>query len=186
MITVQPLTFTKVDFDAAVLARLAAESLARIVALPEDLVVEIRIDEDQATSRLAVASLDPVTFDIDGGAIENRRLPRTCGEIESAVAFTRLFLEVADRRSERFGAPRLEAEVTVAHKVAWEVNLYGRTARLGLELHHPRFRYYFRHGHGFSDNADRTFDELWSADDLDWARIVELSDRAIDTVVTGI
>ena len=60
------------------------------------------------------------------------------------------------------------------------MNLYGRTSRLGLRLHKPRFRYNFRNRHGFTDRADEVFDELWAAGEIPWMRIVQLSDSATD------
>lgn len=178
MITILPPTFTKVEYDAARLAALARSALALVPALPQDVDVEVLVDEEQATTRVAVASLDPLVFAVDSGALEDLRDPRRCGELESTVAFTRLFLEVLDRRIDAFGAPALDAAITMAHRAAWNVNLYGRVARLGLRLHPPRFRYDFRNRHGFSDQADQIFDQLWSSDGLTFARIAALSDRA--------
>lgn len=182
VITVAPQTFTMVDYDAAQIAELAAQALQGVDGLGNDETVELVIDEDEATSRIAVTSVDPIALAVDGGAIEHYKEPRELGDLETRIACTRLFLEVVDRRNPGFGAPDLDAEVTQAHKQAWDVNLYGRVGRLGLRLHQPRFRYNFRNRHGFSDNADRIFDELWSTDGLTWARIVELSDQATDTV----
>lgn len=184
MIEVNPRSFTKVEFDAAQIAVLAQRSLERVAALPDDLDVAIDVAEHQATNRVAIQSLDPVVLAVDGGALENYRVPRTLGELESQITFTRLFLEVADRQSTSFGAPALDEPLTHAHRMAWDVNLFGRTARHGLRIHQPRYRYNFRNRHGFSDLADRIFDTLWSADDLTFARIVELSDRAVDVSAT--
>ena len=185
MIVVQPQTYTKVDFDADLLHTLALRSLESVAALPDDLDVTVNIDEDQATNRVGISSLDPVVFEIDGGAVEHYKVPRTVGELESMITFTRLFLELADRQSETFGAPALDEELSHARRMAWDVHLYGRTSRHGLHIHQPRYRYNFRNRHGFSDLADRTFDKLWAADELTWAQIVELSDGALDPVITA-
>jgi len=32
--------------------------------------------------------------------------------------------------------------------------------------------------HGFSDAADAAFDRIWTADDLDWAALIAISDGA--------
>lgn len=183
MIVVGPDEFTLVEYVPAELAEHAATALSAIEELSDDLDVEIRIDEHQATSRFSISSLDPVVFEVDSGAVEDYRDPRRVGAHEAVVTFTRLYLELLDRQSSTFGAPGLDAEVTQAHKIAWDVNLYGRVGRLGLRLHQPRFRYNFRNRHGFSDNADRVFNQLWAADDMTWARITELSDGATDPVV---
>ncbi|MGF1598568.1 MAG: hypothetical protein ACFCVK_16850 [Acidimicrobiales bacterium] len=183
MITVVPETYTKVEYDVGELRECAERALGRIPSLADGLDVEIRIDEMQATTRLWIVSLDPLVFELDSGAVENLRDPRRLGHLEAEVAFSRLFLELTDRWSDAFGAPALGADVSHAHRMAWDVNLYGRVGRLGLRLHTPRFRYNFRNRHGFSDLADRVFDRLWEADGLTWAQIVALSDEAIDHLV---
>ena len=182
MITVRPDAFVKVHYDAADLAAWAQASLERVPTIADDLVVEVNIDEMAATSRLAVVSLDPLVLHVDGGAVEDYREPRFAGELEANIAFTRLFVEVGDRLRAEFGAPDVDAEVTPAHKMAWDVNLYGRVARLGLRLHQPRFQYNFRNRHGFTDIADRMFEQLWSVDAPTWSRITELSDQATEVL----
>ncbi len=182
MITVSPTEFTQVEYDPDEIAAHAAEALAsvaeRTAALAADTPLELQIAQDEATSRIAVTSLDPIVFAIDGGAIEDYRDPRCLGGLETRIVVTRLLLEVLDRRNPDFGAPDLDAETDQAHRQAWDVNLYGRVARHGLRLHKPRFVYNFRNRHGFSDHADRTFEQLWSGDDLTWSGIVALSDQA--------
>lgn len=185
MIVVRPQTYTKVDFDSEHIQLLAQRALESVAALPDDLAVTVNVDEDQATNRVRVSSMDPVTLEIDGGALENYKQPRTIGELESSITFTRLFLEVVDRQSSSFGAPPVEEDLTHALRMAWTVNLYGRTSRHGLHVHQPRYRYNFRNRHGFSDLADRTFDQLWSANEFTWAQIVELSNGALDPVITS-
>lgn len=185
MIVVQPETFTKVNFDAALIHTVAQRSLESVAPLPDDLDVTIQVEEDQATNRVRIASLSPVELAVDGGALENYKVPRTVGDLEAGISFTRLFLELSDRLSESFAAPELDAELSHAHRMAWNVNLFGRTARHGLRIHKPRYLYNFRNRHGFSDVADRAFEALWAADELTWAQIVELSDGAVDPVVTG-
>ncbi|MGI9596623.1 MAG: hypothetical protein ACR2QK_10710 [Acidimicrobiales bacterium] len=182
MIVVRPETYSKVDFDSELIQTLAQRSLESVAALPDDLDITVDVDEDQATNRVRLSSIDPVAVEVDGGALENYKVPRTVGELESTITFTRLFLELADRRSDGFGAPGLDEEVSHARRMAWDVNLFGRAGRHGLRIHQPRYRYNFRNRHGFSDLADRTFDELWSADELTWGQIEELSDAALDPV----
>ena len=176
MIVVQPETYTKVSFDAGVIATLAQRALESVAPLPDDLDVTVNIEEDNATNRVKITSVEPVVFDVDGGAVENYKQPRTVGDLEATISFTRLFLELSDRLSESFAAPALDDEVTLAHRMAWDINLFGRTARHGRRIHQPRYRYNFRNRHGFSDAADQVFDTLWAADELTWAEIVALSD----------
>jgi hypothetical protein len=184
MIVVQPETFTKVDFDAESIRNLAQRALENVAALPDDLDVEVNVDQNQATNRVKVTSIDPVVLAVDGGALENYKDPRTIGDLPSRITFTRLFLEVADRESKSFGAPDLDADIAMTHRMAWDVNLYGRTSRHGLHIHQPRYRYNFRNRHGFSDLADGIFEQLWSSDSLTFAEIATLSDSAADAVVT--
>ncbi len=186
MITVTPTVYTQVEYDADEIAAAADEARAGVLeqldeeaaALDADAPVELRIDEDEATSLIRVVSIDPIVLALDGGAIEDYRDPRRLGVHETKVAVTRLLLEVLDRRSPDFGAPDLEAETDPAHRQAWDVNLYGRVARHGLRLHKPRFLYNFRNRHGFTDRADLVFEQLWVADDLTWEAITILSDKA--------
>jgi len=178
MITVSPREYTQVEYDADRIAQLAAEALAGIGDIDDDTPLELRIAEDEATSLIRVESLDPIVLALDGGAIEDYRDPRRLGDLETRIAVTRLLLEVVDRRDPGFGAPDLDAEADQAHRQAWDVNLYGRVGRRGLRLHKPRFLYNFRNRHGFTDHADRVFEQLWSADDLTWAAITKLSDEA--------
>ena len=180
MITVTPTTFEKVEYDADVLASWAQAALERVLGAGRDLDVEIRVDENAATTTATLVSLDPIRFEVDGGAVENLRDPRRMGEHEASIVFTRLFLEVYDRNLAVFGAPAMDDEVSQRHRMAWDVNLFGRVARLGLELHEPRYRYNFRNRHGFSDHADAMFDELWNGGDTTWRRITAWSDAALD------
>lgn len=182
MITVVPDTYTKVDYDPARIAELASEALALVPDLPEALDMEIRVDEDAATSRLGIASLDPLVLSFDSGALEDYKRPRELGEEQTSISIARLLLELVDRLDPGFGAPELDDEPSQAHKQAWDVNLYARVGRLGLRLHPPRFRYNFRNRHGFTDRADRVFDQLWEAEGLTWDRITELSDQAVGSV----
>ena len=77
MIVVRPKSFTKVAFDAEQIATLAQRSLEGVAALPDDLDLFVDVDEDQATNRVRVDSLSPLTLAVDGGAIEHYKAPRT-------------------------------------------------------------------------------------------------------------
>lgn len=183
MIVVQPETYTKVSFDSELIMTLAQRALENVAALPDDLDVSVQVDENAATNRVRVASVDPVVLEVDSGALENYKVPRTVGDLASSISFTRLFLELADRQSETFGAPPLDADTNRAHRMAWDANLFGRTGRHGLPIHQPRYRYNFRNRHGFSDLSDRVFDELWNAEELTYEQIVALSDSVTDIAV---
>lgn len=182
MIVVKPTAFVHVDFDVDLVTRLVGEAVER-VSMPTDTKITVEIDENLSTNRVRVLELDPIRLEVESGAIENYKVPRTVGENESAITFTRLLLEVGDRRSVDFGAPELDDEPTRAHRMAWDVNLFGRTSSLGLRIHRPRYLYNFRNRHGFSDVADRTFDKLWSAEGMTYAEIKSMSDAAVDGAV---
>lgn len=183
MIVVQPETYTKTGFDSELIGALAQRALENVAALPDDLDVQINVDENAATNRVRVSSLDPVVLAVDSGALENYKAPRTVGDLASSITFTRLFLEVTDLQSESFGAPPLDEAPNRAHRMAWDVNLFGRAARHGLHIHIPRYRYNFRNRHGFTDRADRVFEQLWNGDELTYEQIVALSDSVTDVVV---
>ncbi len=178
LVTVEPQTYTNVEFDADAIVVLVAEALARVPDVDPGAGVDVTIDEEAATTTFRIISLDPLRLHVDSGAVENLKDPRRLGHEHAAVTFTRIFLEVADRRAPWFGAPDIDAELTQAHAVAWDVNLHGRVAALGLRQHKPRYLYNFRNRHGFSDRADEVFEQLWSAGEIPWTRIVELSDAA--------
>ncbi len=183
MIVIKPSTFDKVEFDAERIASYADQ--ARLLVdkgLSDDESIEIDVDETLSTSRVRIKSIEPIRIEVESGALEDYKFPRTLSELDSLVAFSRLFLEVADRRRSDFAAPELDAQLGRAERMAWDVNLYGRVGRLGLRVHMPRFRYDFRNRHGFSDLADRTFDTLWSDSKLTWPEIADLSKRAQDSV----
>ena len=62
---------------------------------------------------------------------------------------------------------------------AWDAYSIGRLGRLGYEVNRQRWLYNFRNRHGFTDAGDRTFDALWTADDLTWAELSAASDAAV-------
>ena len=66
MIVVTPETYTKVDFDAEVIAAAAQRALERVAPLPDDLDVTVNIVEDNATNRVKITSVEPVVFNVDG------------------------------------------------------------------------------------------------------------------------
>lgn len=171
MITVRPDTFTKVEFTAEEIAAVAAEVMER-VGVDGDLDVELVVDDDQPTTRMRIASLDPVVFELDSGALEDTRNPRTFGVELASVSLASLFVEYLDRVDPAFGAPPVGEPSDLAEKIAWSAYTHGRVERLGYRVHQPKHRYNFRNRHGFSDAADEAFDQLWSATGLSWSAIV--------------
>lgn len=175
MITVNPSSFERVLFDADEIARVFDAVVATVPGLPEDLSVTLNIAENLPTTRAAISSLDPLTFDLESGSVENTKAPRTFGEEAASATFCRLLLEYRDRLDPAFGAPALVAEISQTDRVSWLVYCYGRTTRLGHRVYKPRYRYDFRNRHGFTDQADHDYEMLWSAENLTWSDITDLS-----------
>jgi hypothetical protein len=67
---------------------------------------------------------------------------------------------------------------------AWDTYSVGRLARLGYPVHQPRWIYNFRNRHGFTDQADESFAEIWSADGLSWEELSALSGRAANATTS--
>ena len=66
----------------------------------------------------------------------------------------------------------------MATRVAWDVYVIGRLVRLGTRNQVQRRRYQFRNQHGFDDDADAAFDQLWNAESLTFAEIRRISTAA--------
>ena len=174
MVTVEPTSFTKVGFATEEILGVATEVMGRIEAVPDNLEVELVIDEDQPTTTMAITSLDPVVFALDSGALEDTRHPRQFGVEMASVSLASLFIEYLDRIDDSFGAPELGEPTDFAEKIAWSAYTHGRVQRLGYRIHKPKHLYNFRNRHGFSDAADQVFEALWEATDLTWADILAL------------
>jgi hypothetical protein len=166
-VSVDPTEFHFVNFDASVIAKLVGE-VADLVGLPADQEIVVHVDEATPLGRALVTSLDPITFDVEGGAFENAKAPRQLSERSVRDVTARLLFKVADRLSGRFDNAPAEGEVPLPQGVAWDVYAVGRSARAGVEVSKPRRLYHFRNRHGFNDVADAAFETLWNADQLSW------------------
>jgi len=179
-VTVTPEEFSLVKFDASEI-KSVAEKLMSAIGLPSDLDVRIEVDESTPLGRATVASYDdPVVITVESGALEDPKRPRQVSSTGSADVLGRLLFRVKDRRSDGFGEPPADADLTMPQSVAWDVYCIGRLVRLGFRHYDNRQRrlYHFRNRHGFTDAADEAFERLWTADDLTWSDIVALSDKA--------
>ncbi len=175
MISVTPSTFTKVEFQLDQIVAVVEEVQATIGALgPIGGDVELVIDEDQPTARMAVTSLDPIVFALDSGAFEDTRTPREFGVEIASVSLASLFIEYLDRTDDAFGAPPLGEPSNLADKIAWSVYTHARVQRAGYRVHKPKHLYNFRNRHGFSDAADQAFEALWVGQHLTYTQILEL------------
>jgi len=169
-VTVTPTEFHFVTFDSEAVAKLVGE-VADLVGLPDDASIVVNIDETTPLGRSLVTSLDPITLDVEGGAFENAKAPRTLSERSVRDVTSRLLFRVSDRLSDRWAGAPPDADVPLAHNVAWDVYAVGRSSRAGIPVSKPRRLYHFRNRHGFNDVADAAFERLWSSDALTWGEL---------------
>ncbi|MBK5222148.1 MAG: hypothetical protein JJE52_04595 [Acidimicrobiia bacterium] len=183
-IDVVPTEFRNVEFTAdqirGVVARLLVE--AGLVDHPGIGSVRIEVDESTPLSKVVTQSLEPLVICAQSGALEDRRRTRHFGGDEAADALGRAVFAAADRLDPTFDGPAFDADVGVAHAVAWDCHVVGRMARLGHRPQRQRRLYSFELRHGFSDATVAAFDRLWSAERLTWAEIVAISDDARSVV----
>jgi hypothetical protein len=175
MISVSPSSFTKVEFRLDQIVPVVDEVQSRVGADTrlDGADVELVIDEDHPTARMAITSLDPIVFAMESGALEDTRTPREFGVEMASVSLASLFFEYLDRTSEVFGAPEIGEPSDLADKIAWSVYTHARVQRAGYRVHKPKHLYNFRNRHGFSDAADQAFEALWAGNDLTYAQILE-------------
>lgn len=169
-IVVSPERFTLVFFDADRIAELAG-AVADRIGLGEDTEVRIDVDERIPLGRVKIASLDPVTITVEGGAFEDAKKPRHMSDRSVLDVLGRILLRAKDRLDPSFSAAPADEKLSLAQSVAWTVYSEGRCERLGLPTQKARWRYHFRNRHGFSDVADAAFDRLWAGEVLTWAAI---------------
>ena len=173
--TVEPSTFRLVDFDAGEIAALADE-LARRVGLGDDVQIHVEVDETTPLGHTEVVSLDPVHIRTESGSFEDPKHLRRFSPEAATDVLGRYLMRAADRRDPAFGDPPADAELTVPQRTAWEVHTVGRMARMGYPVRRQRWLYAFRNRHGFTDDADGAFEQLWHGDGLTWADIDRLSE----------
>jgi hypothetical protein len=177
-VTVTPETFSLVEYDAELIRRVAT-TLADSLGL--DRPVRIEVDESTPLARISVEVGDEIVVRADSGALEDTRNPRHQSETATATSLGRVLLRSADRLHGGFGEAPADNELTLTELAAWETYCLGRLARLGVEVNQQRWRYNFRNRHGFSDDADAAFDEIWASDGLTWAQLKAISERALSS-----
>jgi hypothetical protein len=185
-VTVIPDTFTYVEFDAALITRVAAE-LSASMGLGRD--VRIEVDETTPLAKILVevpaAAGDPIVVRADSGAFEDTRKPRHQSEHATATSLGRVLHRANDRLSGGFGEAPPDGELTLAQMAAWETYSVGRLDRLGITANRQRWLYNFRNRHGFTDAGDGSFEQLWSSDGLTWGELQAISDEAISFATTA-
>jgi hypothetical protein len=173
-VTVSPAEFTLVRFDAGRIAELVGEVADR-VGFSEDAEIVVEVDEPHPLGRAVVASVDPVTLQVQGGAFEDQKRPRRMSEQAVVDVAGRLLFRAADRLDPAFAAAPADADLTARQHAAWDAYALGRLDRSGRHPNKERRRYHFRLRHGFSDAADLAFERLWSASGLSWAELDAVS-----------
>lgn len=172
--TVEPSTFTYVDYDAEEIAKLTDE-LARKVGLGDEVEIRVEIDETSPLGHTDLVSVDPVHIRTESGSFENPKKLREFSEETATDVLGRYLLRAADRRGPEFRDAPADEDLTVPQRTAWEIYAVGRMARLGYPVRRQRWLYAFRNRHGFTDMADDAFEQLWNGDGLTWEQIDELS-----------
>lgn len=183
-VTVTPATFTMVDYDAAVIADVAA-GLCKRVGLPTGL--ELRIDVDQTTplGRAHIVSADPAVLAVESGGLEDNHRPRQFHKGNAEMVLGRLLVKLGDRRDPGFGEVPDDDALSLELSAAWDAYATGRLARLGYPVNRQRRLYQFRVRHGFSDEGDTAFAQLWNGEALTWERIQQISAGAMVTAPAG-
>jgi hypothetical protein len=176
-VVIHPEAFSMVTFEAAEI-RALVERLAGEIGLPADIDITVEVDETTPLGSAKLTSLDPVVLSLESGALEDARRPRSFDAQSSADVLGRLLFEVRDRRDPGFADAPADGEVPLPLSSAWQAYCVGRLGRLGHRVQRQRRLYNFRNRHGFTDVADAAFAALWDGDDLTWADIVALSDKA--------
>ena len=136
MITVEPTSFTKVEFVEQEILAVAEEVRSTINATAPGVdlgaqTTSLVVREDEATARMEITSLDPIVFTLDSGALEDTRVPRHLGVEMASVSLASLYIEYLDRTNDSFGAPGLGEPTDLADKVAWSVYTHSRVQRAG-------------------------------------------------------
>ncbi len=181
-VIVTPETFSLVGFDHAALTALTEDLLPK-VGIDADAEVRVEVNEGSPLGWAVIESLDPVTLNIESGALEDPKRPRQLSVPGAQNVIGRLLLEASDRLDPAFGAPALDEPLDPAVANAWETYCAGRLDQLGYRYADQRQRrlYHFRNRHGFTDRADAVFERLWAGDGLTFADLRALSDEALAT-----
>jgi hypothetical protein len=176
-VTVSPEEFALVKFDAGEIASIVRE-LADRVGLG-DRNIEIEVDEKTPLGSSAVVSLDPITITVESGGFEDAKLLRQLSRESVEGVVGRHLMRTKDRLNPSFGDPPADDDIPIEQYTAWDIYAVGRLERLGFPSQRERRLYHFRIRHGFTDIADRVFDQLWTADDLSWADVQAASAEAM-------
>ena len=176
-VTVTPKPFSYVNFDADEIAALA-QRLAADVGIPEDLDIAIIVDETTPLGFNALTGIDPITIEAESGAFEDPKKLREFSAAAATEVIGRHLMRAVDRLDSDFGEPPVDSDLTLAQRNAWEIYACGRLVRLGHPTHRQRRLYQFRSRHGFTDAADKAFEEIWASEKMSWDELMRISEEA--------
>ncbi len=176
-VSVTPAKFTFVSFDAEAIQRVADSLVAALGLTDHEITIEV--DETTPLARLRIDVGDVIAIHAESGAFEDTRKPRQLSENNTATSLGRVLLRARDRLSGGFGEAPADADLSLAQMAAWETYCIGRLERLGIAVNQQRWRYNFRNRHGFHDQSDAGFDQLWSSDGLTWGELDQISRAAV-------
>jgi hypothetical protein len=184
-INVSPQTFEMVNFQASDIEALAKE-VATAVGLPDTATVTITVDETEMMARAtSKVDGDTITIEAAGGAFESLRKAREFAPERCRAVLGQVLMRARDRLDPAFGDPPPDDDMDVHLEAAWSTYIEGRLDRLGVLEGRPQRRiYHFRVRHGFTDEVDRAFDQLWNGDGLTWADLEKISAAADQPVAT--
>jgi hypothetical protein len=174
-VTVTPAEFVLVLFKHDEVLEVAERVVATVGIDPERPVV-VAVNENTPLQRVELRSLDPVTLDVESGALEDPRRPRKLSVPNAEASLSKALYRVRDRLDGSFADAPPDDKLTNAQRSAWGVYAVGRASRAGFHAQEQRQRYGFRNRHQFSDAADAAFDKLWAADTLTWTELLAISD----------
>ena len=177
-VTVVPETFSYVAFSGARISRITDELAAAIGLDGRSITIEVDESTPLARTSVLVDEQGAIHIRADSGAFEDTRHPQQQSDEATATAVGRMLLRSDDRISGRFADAPPDADLSLAHTAAWETYSVGRLARLGVTINRQRWLYNFRNRHGFTDAGDAAFEHLWQGDQLTWAQMRDVSDRA--------
>jgi hypothetical protein len=177
VVSVTPEEFTIVLFAADEIAALA-DKIATKIGFAADTPISVRIDEPNLFQRVRLASMSPITLDIEA-ALEDPKKLRQFSSQQAENILSRLLFQAHDRTQPAFAEAAEHDKLSNAHACAWDTYSAGRSERIGINVPKARHLYAFRNRHTFSDQSDAAFDRLWSATDLTWADITAASDGAL-------
>jgi hypothetical protein len=176
-VTIDPPSFTLVDFDPEALAAIL-EGLLDDVGL--DLPVTLQVDQTTPLGLASVTSVEPLVLFVESGALEDPRKLRALSPSGARNVLGRLLFRARDRLDPAFGEAPPDGDLTLELSAAWDVYCAGRLVRLGHSHFDEEQRrlYQFRTRHGFTDAADAAFRQLWGGEGLTWADVSRISTTA--------